>query len=258
MTAEAKVKEFWDNQAAEFGASDLATAPDHAYRDHEIRSIIPHITGEWIGDVGCGNGYSTFKFHEAHPSKHFIGLDYSEKMILSAAAEAIHRHSDIPFITFDVRNMSELGLAKFDTIISERCLINLLSWEEQKHAILEMKKCLAPNGSLILAENFLDGMNELNGLRKQFGLHAITVRWHNRYLLHHEFAPFILEHFTIIHRENIGNLYYIISRVVYAALAKENGQEPQYENPINYIAAKLPTLGDYDYSPNMLFVLRAK
>lgn len=253
-----KVKEFWDKQAAEFGASDLATAPDHAYRDHEIRSIIPHITGEWVGDVGCGNGYSTFKFHEAHPDKHFMGLDYSEKMILSAAAEAIHRHSDIPFITADVRNLSKLGLSKFDAIISERCLINLLSWEEQKHAILEMKKCLAPGGSLILAENFVDGLNNLNGLRKLVGLHAITVRWHNRYLLKDEFIPFINEHFIIEYKDNIGNEYYIASRVLYAAWAKENGQEPQYEHPINYIAAKLPTLGAYDYSPNMLYVLRPK
>lgn len=257
MTEQA-VKEFWDTQAKEHGAADTATAPDTAYRGLEINAIIPHIKGPWVCDMGCGNGYSTFRFKEAHPNIKFIGIDYSEKMIKAAAVEAIHRHSDIPFLTSDVRMMSNLGLAKFDTIISERCLINLPTWDEQKRAILEMKNCLAENGRLLLIENFVDGLDRLNKLRKQFGLHEIKVRWHNRYLVNAEFCDFINDHFVTDYHINIGNLYYIISRVVYAALCKENGVEPQYENPINYIAAKLPTLGQYGYSPNMLYALRAK
>ena len=35
-----KTKAFWDDQAREHGASDLATAPDHHYRTLEIKSIV--------------------------------------------------------------------------------------------------------------------------------------------------------------------------------------------------------------------------
>jgi len=64
----------------------------------------------------------------------------------------------------------------------------------------------------------------------------------------------------VIHQENIGNLYYIISRVVYAAMIKAVGQEPQYDHIINQVASELPSFGfgDEFYSPNFLYVLRAK
>ncbi len=248
------VKEFWDNQAMEHGASDLATAPDHFYRELEIREIIKHLReDERVLDVGCGNGYSTNCFAKAVDAA-YIGVDYSEKMI----EEASDANLGIPFVVGDVRDIPKhLGLA--DTIISERCLINLKDWEEQKAAILEMKRCLKPGGRIILVENFQDGLDNLNTLRSRFDLYEIGVRWHNRYLYMENFIPFIRDHFYIRHNENIGNLYYIISRVVYAALATADNKEPEYGHLINKIASQLPTLGLYSfYSPNWLYVLEAK
>jgi len=255
---EEAIKEFWDGQAKQHGASDKATAPDSAYRQLEIDAIIPHIEGRWICDVGCGNGYSTFKFKDAYPHKAFLGVDYSQAMVTAANVAAIVIHSDVSFVTCDVRKLSRLKVAKFHTIISERCLINLQTWEEQQQAILEMKQCLLPEGKLILVENFIDGLNNLNKLREQFALQQILVRWHNRYLHSAEFHKFIEKEFYIKHQENIGNLYYIISRVVYAKLCQLDGTEPQYGAEINRIAAKLPPLGVYNYSPNMMYVLEAK
>ena len=68
---------------------------------------------------------------------------------------------------------------------------------------------------------------------------------------------FAKKHFKLESIENHGNLYYIISRVVYAKLAALEGKEPEYDHPINKIAAQLPTLSNYHYSPNFIFVLRA-
>lgn len=261
----AKIQKFWDNQAKEFGASGLATAPDSAYRELEMNSIIPFIKGGTILDVGCGNGFSTFRFAlvPENRGKTFFGVDYSKQMI----KEANHRlkitpqetatggrHPKIKFHCMDVRHMRRFH-GKIDCIISERCVINLKSWKQQQLALLEMKKCLTPKGRIIFVENFIDGLDNLNALRNSLGLHDINVRWHNRYLKKREFYDFCGDHFNIPHIENIGNLYYIISRVVYAALAKQNGKEPEYANPINSVAAKLPSLGTYDYSPNWLHIL---
>jgi SAM-dependent methyltransferase len=256
-----KVHDFWDKQAAEFGASDLATAPDHFYREMEIKRIIEHLVdGESILDVGCGNGYSTFKFADAFPKSRFFGLDYSEPMIDQAreTRKGWAEEGGPAFIIGNVLQLEKDFPAKFDTIVSERCLINLANWEEQQNALLQMKERLKPDGRIILVENFMNGLRSLNHQREKFGLHPIEVRWHNRYLEMNEFLIFCGKHFDIEYEDNIGNIYYLLSRVLYAALAKREGKEPEYSHPINEIAAQLPSLGFYQHSPNWLMVLRAK
>lgn len=252
-----KVKEFWNAQAKQHGESDLATAPDHYYRRLEIARIIPHLTDRAnILDVGCGNGYSTFEFAGAYPNSKFIGVDYSEPMI-ELAKDGVKQRSlrNLTFQTADVLNLPEFG-TKFDIIVSERCIINLKNFDEQKKAILQMKRKLRPGGKLILVENTQEGLANLNKMRQAFGLQPISVRWHNYYLPQQEFLDFAKQHFKVLNVENIGNLYYLMSRVMYAKLCDMRGEPPDYNHPINAIASRMPSLPGYGYSPNYLFVLR--
>src|SRR5262245_12092068 len=253
-----EIHQFWEDMAKEHGAADTATAPDSAYREHEIRSIIPHIKGPNILDVGCGNGFSTVQFMKACPEGwSFTGIDYSQEMINRAKeVEADNLHYAVANV-LNLPSPAKTGIL-YDTVISERCLINLETWDEQMLAIRNMADQMMGYGRMIIVENFTDGLRNLNNLRGLFGLHEIKVRWHNHYLNKLQFEAFCSYHFNIVHRENIGNLYYIISRVVYAALAKQDGKEPEYKNPINFIAAKLPTVGELNFSPNMLYVLEKK
>ena len=266
MTTKDKTKAFWDDQAHAHGASDLATAPDHHYRTLEINSILRMIEciekRETILDVGCGNGYSTVKIGKKFPEAMITGVDYSEPMIAEANKSVI---PNVEYFTGNVlslsRNKNLIG-QKFDIVLSTRCLINLATWEEQKAGIMEMLKMLSPNGRLILVENTEAGLASLNLLRTQVGLHPIEVRWHNKYLPQNEFNKFLSDGvdsdlFAVDHVHNIGNMYYIASRVIYAKLCKDQGIEPDYDSPINAIAAQLPSLGQYyACSPNFMFVLR--
>jgi len=261
---EKSIKQFWDEQAEAFQESDLATAPDHYYREMEVGRILSHLSdGEAILDVGCGNGYSTLRFSKALPSSRIIGIDYSESMIRHAKG-ALAKSDLASRIEFLVSNVLSLTLdpsinnKRFDTIISERCLINLQNWEEQRTALLQMKELMNRGGRIVLTENTQEGLANLNSLRGQFGLPSIAVRWHNSYLPQKTLEDFLPEHFAVEAVENIGNLYYIISRVVYAKLAALEGKEPKYLHPINEIASQLPSLADYQYSPNFIYVLRHK
>ena len=245
------------------GGSDLATAPDHHYRKLEIDCIlraigaVPHDT---ILDVGCGNGYTASKIAKKFPEATITGVDFSEPMIAAANKAAL---PSTEFYVGDVLSLSrhtKLATNFYDVVLSSRCLINLPNWEEQKVAILEMRKMLKPGGKLILVENVQDGLDNLNQLRADLGLHPIKVRWHNRYLVQAEIRKFFEEisgHLlTAEYIENIGNLYYIASRVIYAKLCSDEGKEPDYNNPINAIASQLPTMGEYyACSPNFMFVL---
>lgn len=262
------VHEFWEKQAEEHGSSDLATAPDHFYRELEIGKIIATmevIPNASVLDVGCGNGYSTMKFAERFPGSFFVGIDFSKKMIKEAQKAAKKaKIKNVLFVEGDVQTLSTnsaISDESFDIVLSERCLINLPNWPEQELAILEMRKMLAPNGHLILVENTQDGLANLNSVRQKFGLPEIKVRWHNHYLPDDQFTQFSNKIngalMTMRHVENIGNMYYLMSRVLYAKMCADEGKEPEYGHKINEIAAQMPVMGEhYACSPNFMFVFQ--
>ena len=259
---EIKIKKFWEDQAKKFKDSPQATAPDVYYRDLEIDRIISYLRdGKLVLDVGCGNGFSTFKFAERFPRLKILGIDYSKKMIAEARATLKRKKNLKKRISFEVGDVLELSHLpflknRFDYIVSERCLINLINWQQQKQALLEMRKVLKEDGRIILCENTQEGLRRLNKLRKEIGLWPIKLRWHNYYLLEKKLLNFASRYFIIEDVNNIGSLYYIISRVVYAKLCDMEKKEPDYFNPINKIASQLPSVGNY--SPNFIFLLKNK
>lgn len=246
-----EVNQFWDAQAREHGAKSTATAPDFHYRELEIRSVIPYLSnGARILDVGCGNGYATVKYAKEYPASRFTGMDISTEMIAAAP-----KCRNAKFVVGDV-----LGAlpANWGVIVCTRCLINLDSWTAQMAALTNMADAMRKGGDLILVENVVQGLDALNDLRRKFDLAEIKMRWHNIYFDLHELRAFLRRHFEIRSETNIGNLYYIISRVVNAAMGKKEGREPQYSDYINEIASQLPSLGGYGFSPNYLWHLRKR
>ncbi len=250
------VRDFWDKQAAIAGGE--ATCPDAAYRELEIARIIECIDPktESILDVGCGNGYSTLKFAQHALNAKIMGFDFSEPMITEARRFQSQR---VCFCVGNVLDALRPDGPKWETIVSERCLINLSSWEEQQQALLNLRDALSPTGKLILVENCLDGLENLNSLRRHLGLHEMKPPWHNCYFrLNNDLESFLTKHFIIKRQDNIGNLYYIFSRVLYAKLSHDVGEGPKYDHPINKIASQLPSLGEYEYSPNYLWELHKR
>jgi len=265
QSSKGEVLAHWDAKAKEFKSSDLATNPDPHYRALEIESIIRVLKAmkpERLLDVGCGNGYTTRAIAKHFPAATVSGVDFSEAMI-AEAAKYIGPNEE--YCVGDVLSLSrnkKLDIDHYDVVLSSRCLINLANWEEQKVGILEMRKMVAPGGHLVLVENVQDGLDNLNALRKGLGLETIKPPWHNKYLPQSEITTFFgdLQQGNLLlteYVENIGNFYYLASRVLYAKLCKDQGVEPDYNNPINAVAAKMPTLGEhYACSPNFMFVLK--
>jgi len=251
------VLHFWNKQAEQFGADSEATTPDRHYHDYEISRIMRVLReGERVVDVGCGSGYATLKYAAAFPRSKFIGIDYSVPMIEAGRAAAREaKITNVDFIHGDVLTLDDLYVAEPDTVLSTRCLINLANWDEQEHALGQMSDMMK-NGRLILVENTLEGLASLNILRSAMGLHAITQRHHNHYLPGERLRDALADLFDTQAWINIGSLYYLISRVVYASLAKRDGVEPRYDHPLNEIARALATLDiDIgDYSPNYMIV----
>ncbi|MDD4803452.1 MAG: class I SAM-dependent methyltransferase [Syntrophomonas sp.] len=254
------IKRFWNEQAQQYGELSKATLPDDFVKTLEVENIELFLQdGYLVADIGCGNGYSCFQF-----LKHFNitiqGLDYSPEMLKVASKVRDNlpefKRNRISFSVGDVRK-TEFDNDIFDVVITERCLINLITREEQATALKEIYRILKPGGLYLMCEDTEQGLGNLNAIRKLVGLDEIKVRWHNLYLDEAHILSSIESRFELIETRNFSSQYYLASRVINAKLAQEQGLEPSYDSEINRVAALFSSAGDFgDYGPVKLWVLR--
>ena len=128
-------------------AERYATSPDFNLREIEIEYL-----GHWLQDgikvldVGCGNGYSTL-CHATNFAASFTGIDFVPDMIESAnrLAEDFKGKGEVAFHTWDVTNL-DFPDGVFDVVISERCLLNLPTRDDQWSAMREIARVLKLEG----------------------------------------------------------------------------------------------------------------
>ncbi|TQV84149.1 class I SAM-dependent methyltransferase [Exilibacterium tricleocarpae] len=262
MSDTGEIRRFWDQQAQQHGTDFAATVPDKYAKQLEIEAISRFLDdGQAIADIGCGNGYSCFKYFDRHELS-ITGVDYSEAMIQQAqrAREALppRLRDNIRFQQGDVM-ATGLPAEQFDRVITDRCLINLTSRQEQATAIDEMARIVKPGGLYLMCENTEQGLANLNGARRQVGLDEIAVRWHNLYLDETRMQAAAAAHFELVEEVRFGGFYYLASRIINALIAEESGEQPSYLSPINEMAARLSGRIDCgDFGPVKLFVFKKR
>jgi SAM-dependent methyltransferase len=203
--------------------------------DEALRYIPP---GQRILDVGCGNGYSTAIF--ATQAEHIVGIDYSAAMIARAKREYGH----IPNISFEVRDiLSPLPFPakSFGVAVAQRCLINLVTWENQQKAIEQIVRVVRPGGYFVMQEGTGQGRERLNQLREQMGLPRMPDVPFNSDFDEMLLWPFLRRHFDIVQIRRYG-LYDVVARVAHPMLVSP--AEPKYEAKINEIARQLAATTD--------------
>ena len=243
-----EIKEYWNKRAAENRSSPHATTDDFYMREIEANAIIRTLNRfssiEKIGDIGCGDGLCTIKASLKYTDKLFCGFDYSDKMIENA--EENKQQLQCKNVSFSVHDITEKKLdQKFDMIFTTRCLININSTELQLASIKNIYESLTPNGIYLMIENFVDGQNHFNELRKQFQLPEIHIREHNLFFEHHSLINNIKGMFSLLEIENISSLYYIVSRIIYSKICQNNTQTPNYYDIHHELGSKLPFLGNF-------------
>jgi len=251
-----KIKEHWELKAKEFlnnPNNEMGnTLYDENLRRLEINAILKYISpNSRVLDIGCGNGFSTIQFAK---EKMIIidGMDYSEEMINNANTLLCNYPllcNRIRFFQGDILECTHKE--KYDIIITERCLINLETIENQKRAILNIKKMLNKNGKFIMLEGFENNLNDINEVRKKFNLDPIKVVWHNLFFEKNRFESFILPHFKIDTIDNYGSTYMLLTRSLFHIIFND-----QFDKSIDYLATLLPNLGDYNYQK--LYILSKK
>lgn len=168
MNFATKQKRYWNDLTHE-------SMPDKYYVDLEVKAIKKLLGPGKILDIGCGDGENTKKYAKIKGAI-ITGVDYSPNRIHKAEKE----NPKIKFLCIDVskENLPD----RYDYIISQRFLINLPNWQQQKQVIKKLINCLNPKGKLILCEGSIQGDQELNQFRAQLKLNPIPIHWHNRFI----------------------------------------------------------------------------
>lgn len=261
---ENKIKNYWDERASLNQNAVTGTTNDVYLRELEIKTFCDTLKNLGINknskilDVGCGDGYTTLNIAMSFPESKFEGVDYSENMISNAQANIKNSDGAVSNVTFKVADATKIQNSFsdeiFDFILSDRCLINLENSQAQYEAIKQISKILKPGGYYIAIENFNGGQNNLNEARAKMGLSEIPVRWHNLFFSENEFVKNVSGWFTSVDFVEFSSAYYYATRVIYSAICKLQGVEPDYMHDIHKVSVDLPVIGKF--SPIRLVILK--
>jgi len=254
-----KIKEHYIKEANKMGTSNQSTMKDINIRNKEVEMILNKLSllsneNTKVLELGCGNG-ATAEIISQKLTLELTAVDFCEEFIDLA------KQRNLKQVNFIVGNVSDLCLENesFDMIFTERCLINLNSWEDQKKSLCEIRRVLKKGGYVLLLEGFSDGMRNLNDARESVGLDIIPEPFHNRFFEREHFVKFIEKDYKILsslREECFLSSYYFGSKVLYPAILLSSKKKLEYNNKFIEFFSHLPSYGNYSYVK--MFLLKKK
>ena len=247
------VKKHYQKEAKNHGQSLTSTMADLNTRRLEITNILSYLkNGEKCLEVGCGNGSGSIEISKAKKID-LTCIDFSRDLITLAKKQPT---KDVKGkIKFQEQDILKLNIKnEFDCVFTERCVINLMNWNDQKKALRNMSGALKKGGKLILLEAFKDGLGELNKAREEIGLSSIPPAYHNLHLdkklvIDH----LVAEKLKFVEENNFLSTYYFGSRVLYPALARAAKKEVVYNSAFAGFFASLFPCGNYAHIKILVF-----
>lgn len=257
------IYQYWKENAIKYRQSPSASWSDEHMIHMEIAQLRKYITmGDKVLDVGCNNGYSTVRLAEGNNIS-IKGIDYVEELVNEAKLRL--KEDGLRFgkgsIYFDMGNIMRLDEVDnaYDKLVVTRVLINLGNWENQCAALKECYRVLKPGGLLLLSEAVLQGWENVNRFRREWGMKDIAMPVFNQYLDQDKLLAYCGDFFDLELVNDFSSTYYIGTRIVKPLLAKLLGDESKVANPdmeINRFCAQLPSWGDYGIQ--RLFILKKR
>lgn len=228
------IKDYWESQGQTHGESHWASWGDNWMIDLEIETIGKCIqVGNCVLDIGCANGFATFKQYESHKLNSITGVDFAANMI--AAAQKAKREKglgdDVQFMEGDIRTL-QFPDNSFDIAYTTRVLINLPTWEQQMQGIAECLRVVKPGGKVVLSEGFWEPLMLLNAMRLLVKLPPLVEHDFNRYLKMSALQTYLETQGLQYLVEDFSSLYYLGSRLV-RELVTDTSAYPGFTNPIN-------------------------
>lgn len=238
------------------------TFDDVYKRDLENKLIFDNIPQcDTLLDVGCGSGYGTHLY--ATKAKHTIGIDYSENMIEKAKNR--YETINIKFFHLNILDINdketELYGKKFDAVVCQRSLINIMDRNQQFLAIKNIHSLLNPGGLFLMLEAPEQSRHEINRVRILYGLEPLPELKFNLNFDEEELQNYLSEMFIIENKIYTG-YYDFISKVVYPLACYP--EKPKFKSAVNKLSYNMmienPELHSVfkQYSRCFLYIMRSK
>ena len=201
---EAAVKSYWEDPGT-------VSIIDKNLHELEIRTVLRHLAStDNMADIGCGDGQATIRY--ASKVRQGVGIERSSTLRAKAtAAAAAAGLTNLTIRAGDVLELSDVK-AEFDVVVTQRLLINLASWEQQKAGLLNIHRMLKPGGRFLMIENTNDAFQAMNEVRAAVKLDPVPQHWHNRFFDHELLMAFLEGKFQVLKHYDFG-LYYLLTRV---------------------------------------------
>jgi SAM-dependent methyltransferase len=215
MSNRERIDAWWENP-------ETVSLLDKNLRQLETGFVTSHLSqNDDFADFGCGDGESTIEY--AARVKSCLALERSQT--LRSRAQQRFREAalkNVELVEGDVRDLGKYH-GRFTACVTQRVIINFMSWEEQQHILQSIWATLRPGGRYIMIENTFEGFEALNSVRRAAGLPNIILHdWHN-YFLHYDLFVRFLEGRFVIEKHHTFNLYYLLTRVFTNMFAKFEG-----------------------------------
>lgn len=215
MSTRNRIEAYWEDP-------NTVSLVDQNLRKLETDFVLSQLSSsDNFADFGCGSGESTV--HYAKIVKTCFALEQSNTLRKKASQRFQESQlQNITLVEGDVTNLSAYK-EKFNVALTQRVVINFMTWKEQKEVLMNIWDSLRPGGRYIMLENTFEGFENLNTLRREVHLPNIPLHdWHNYFLHYGEFIKYIEGKF-IIEKIHTFNLYYLLTRVFINMFAKFEG-----------------------------------
>jgi SAM-dependent methyltransferase len=237
-----QIREHWDNLARKYSLDLKSTTKTPTIKQLEIHALARAIRTSFLDtsakltvlEVGCGNGHNIFGLWKHFASHHFTGLDYSPQMIESANnIREAYPEADMHFGVADILTlqMDSLNPVNYDVVFTDRCIINLNTWEGQQIGLRNCADRVKSGGVLIVIENFTGSYSNQNLLRESAGLVERTPDPYNRFIHETEFQSFLIDELGMNHEvtDDFGSLHDVL---LYVLIPAVNKGKVDYGHPI--------------------------
>jgi len=215
MSDRRKIHEYWEEPTT-------VSLLDKNLRKLETDFVLSQLSSiDEMADFGCGDGESTVQY--AARVRNCLALEHSNYLRAKAKERfAAAGLTNVTLVDGDVLDLSAYS-GKFNVVVTQRVVINFMTWDEQKRVLDNIWQTLRPGGRYVMIENTFEGFENLNSVRRAVGLPNIPLHdWHNYFLHYDRLMEYFLGKF-VVEKTHTFDLYYLLTRVFTNMFAKFEG-----------------------------------